>query len=372
MSNIEWKNFAGQERIKNVLESALHNDTLGHAYLFCGTSGTGKFAAAIEMAMAVLCTDTQNRPCYKCESCRKILHYSHPNLHIIMPMVLEKEHKSGDNITEAGWDYLSNSIRERISDPYRYRDFSGIPSIPVDWVRELNHAIQRGAPEGNRNIAIIDGIDVMTKSSANAMLKTLEEPPPGTLMLLLTERIQTVLPTIVSRCQILRFAYLSAELIRSKLAERFSIDPKDSRLDELVYSGSLGQAIYLYNNSDADVLKNALEFFNRCVSCNWIAVYEFIDILSANNNENTYEKLYFQIIRLIRNAYFKNIEGTENYIIGDSSLKLESNWINSPELVEQLVELCENSIKQIRSRVNISMVLVNYANAVMEIINEQK
>jgi DNA polymerase-3 subunit delta' len=85
----------------------------------------------------------------------------------------------------------------------------------------------------------------MQKGSANAMLKILEEPPAGTLMLLLTERIHAVLPTIVSRCQILRSAYLAPELLRSQLITRFSLQPDDHRLEELVYTGSLGQALYL-------------------------------------------------------------------------------------------------------------------------------
>lgn len=366
---IQWKNFFGQERIKGVLESAFENNTMGHAYLFCGASGTGKFAAAIELAMAFLCNDSEKKPCYQCDSCRKVLHFSHPDLHIIMPMVLEKEHKTTDGLSDAGWEFLSSSIRQRIADPYRQRNFNGIPSIPVDWVREVNHAIQRGALEGGRNIAILDGIDIMQKGSANAMLKTLEEPPSGTLMLLLTDRIHAVLPTIVSRCQIMRFAYLSPELLKNELMKRFSMRPDDPRLEELAYTGSLGQAVYLYENSDEQVMKDAVEFWRRCVGNDWLRIAEMIDILSASNNENTNEKLFIQVIRLIRNAFFKNIDGTENYIMSDRSLVVELNWITSPDQVELLVELCENAIRQIRSRVNINLILVNFAIAVMEIFN---
>lgn len=372
MPVIQWKKFIGQERIKSVIESAFANNKMGHAYLFCGASGTGKFAAAIDLAMALLCSDPEKKPCCQCESCRKVINYSHPDLHMVMPLVFEKEHKNGNLISDAGWSYLSSSIKGRINDPYQQQNFSGLPSIPVDWVREVNHAILRGVLEGGRNIAIIDGIDLMQKESANAMLKTLEEPPPGTVMLLLTERIQAVLPTIVSRCQILRFAYLAPEVLRSQMIARFSLKPDDPRLDELVSTGSLGQSIYLYENSDEEIIRTAVEFWKRCVGQNWLSISEMTDSLSAISNESTYEKLFVQIIRLIRNSYFKIIEGTENYIMGDRSLLVELNWINSPDQVELLVELCEKAIRQVRSRVNISLVLVNFAIAVMEIFNGQK
>ncbi len=371
MPAIRWKKFIGQERIKGVLESALQSDTIGHAYLFCGSCGTGKFAGAVELAMALLCNDSECRPCYECDSCRKILHFAHPGLHIIMPMVFEKEHKSGDGLTGAGWELLSTSVRQRIAEPYRQQNLSGLPSIPLEWVREVNHAILRGSVDGRRNIVIIDGIDSMQKGAANAMLKTLEEPPAGTLMLLLTERIHAVLPTIVSRCQILRFAYLAPELLRSQLISRFSVQPDDHRLEELVCTGSLGQSLYLLENSDEQIIKDACEFWKLTVGQNWSAISEMIDRLCAINNDSLYEKMFTHIIRLLRNAFFRNIEGTENYIMGDRSFTVDLA-VGSPEKLELLVELCEKAIKQVRSRVNITMVLVNFAIAAMEILNGQK
>ncbi|HEX3018705.1 MAG TPA: hypothetical protein VHP36_00310 [Chitinispirillaceae bacterium] len=372
MSIVKWRNFIGQERIKSVLESALQTNTIGHAYLFCGAWGTGKFAGAVELAMTLLCSASENRPCYECDSCRKIIHFAHPCLHILMPMVFEKEHKSGDGLTEAGWDLLSTSIRQRIADPYKQQIFSGLPSIPLEWVREVNHAVLRGAVDNGRNIVIIDGIDSLQKGAANAMLKTLEEPPSGTLMLLLTERIHAVLPTIVSRCQILRFAYLAPELLHSQLVKRFSLQPDDPRLDELVCTGSLGQSLYLLENSDQQLIKNASEFWKLCTGQNWLALSEMIDMICVLNNDSTYEKLFVHMIRLLRNAFLKNIEGTENYIMGDRSFTVELNRVSSPDQLESLVELCEKAIKHIRARVNISLILVNFAIAAMEILNGQK
>jgi hypothetical protein len=79
--------------------------------------------------------------------------------------------------------------------------------------------------------------------------------------------------------------------------------------------------------------------------------------------------MFLHIMRLLRNAFFRNIEGTENYIMGDRSFSMELKQVKSPDQLELLVQLCEKAIKQVRARVNISLVLVNFAISVMEILN---
>ncbi|HMA64917.1 MAG TPA: hypothetical protein VKO63_06965, partial [Chitinispirillaceae bacterium] len=86
MSQIQWNKFIGQDRIKNVLSSAFVNNTLGHAYLLCGDAGTGKFAAAFELAMALLCKSPDKKPCGRCDSCTRMLKYGHPDFHVVLPV----------------------------------------------------------------------------------------------------------------------------------------------------------------------------------------------------------------------------------------------------------------------------------------------
>ncbi|NLW33031.1 MAG: hypothetical protein GXY77_16430 [Fibrobacter sp.] len=372
MEKIGWKQFVGQNRIKEVLEAAFFNQTMGHAYLFCGDMGTGKFAAAFELAMAVHCESAQVKPCYECDSCRKMLHYSHPDFHVIMPVSLQKEHRSDSKLTEQGWKYISECVNERIREPYLPRMHSGIPNVPVDWVREVNHAIHRGALKGGRNIAILDGIEMMSKESANAMLKTLEEPPAGTLMILISQRLHTVLPTIVSRCQILRFSCLSPEQISSELVSRYGIAADDDRLKEVVNTGSLGQSIYLWENPDEEASIVAQEFWALCVKNDWIDIAKKIDQIALINNYSSYEKMFIQIMNLIRNSFFDRIVDTENYIMGICSPKVALDKVRSVDQLEQLLGLCEQAINRIRSRAAISLVLVDFAISVMEKLNGKK
>ena len=200
MKTLRWTNLIGQERVKEMLSSAVANGTLGHAYLLCGDIGTGAFQAALELSMALLCSGDGEVPCYICDACKKVLRNAHPDFHVIMPVSLEKEYRDSDNnLNQEGWEFLSLMIQARISEPYRLPVQPGVPAIPVEWVKEINHAIRRGAVLKGTTIAVFDGIDSMNKESANAMLATLEDPPENTVLLLITQRPQSVLPTIASR-----------------------------------------------------------------------------------------------------------------------------------------------------------------------------
>lgn len=370
MPVLKWKQFVGQDRIKEVLGTAFERGTLGHAYLFCGDQGTGKFIGAIELAMALLCNNEHNRPCYECEQCRKVLHYSHPDLHVIMPVALQKEHRASDGkLNDEGWKFVAECVSKRISKPYYPQDHSSIPSIPVDWVRELNHAIIRGSLEGGRNVAILDGIDTMSKEAANAMLKTLEEPPAGTIMLLLTEKIHSVLPTIVSRCQILRFPYLSPDVIRSEIVSRCKIDRQDHRLDDVIYTGSLGRSIFQFENPREEILNDAAELWNLCAARNWDGIIAKIDALSETDDYSTFEKFFERMVHLVRNAFFAKTTGTENYIMGQRTHIIDLKGISRPEQIEKIADTCRDSMGWIQARAQVPLVLVQFVFSIMEIID---
>lgn len=373
MATIQWKRLFGQERIKEVLSGAFANGTLGHAYLLCGDAGAGTFTAAIEMAMALLCNNDKTCPCYECSGCRKVMSFSHPDFHIVMPLALQKEYKGSDGkITEAGWEELARRVKERIDNPYMEPRHSTIPLIPVDWIRELTHAIRRGATEKGMNIAVIDGIETMQKESANALLKTLEEPPDGTILFLCTNRLHAVLPTIVSRCQLLRFAALSPEIIRRDLAATFSVAPDDSRLRNVEHVGSISRARQLFEETDLHSGQDAADFWKNIVEQDWNALFTRIDEFSNGWDYGRFASFFEQLLQGIRNAFFNNIGGTENYIIGDHSHCAVYTGIGSPFIAEKLTGFCESALRAVRARANGSLVLINFALAVMEFYHGKK
>lgn len=169
----------GQDHAVGILRRSLSAGRVAHAYLFEGPSGCGKRLAALALIQALFCGASD--PCGTCPACRKLAKGVHPDLHLLEP---EK----------------------------------GV--IKIDPVRELQRELSLRPLEAPRKACIITQADTMNPSSANAFLKTLEEPPGSAVIILLTESVATLLPTILSRCQRLRFGTLDQETITELLTQR--------------------------------------------------------------------------------------------------------------------------------------------------------
>ncbi|MBO4888964.1 MAG: DNA polymerase III subunit gamma/tau [Firmicutes bacterium] len=189
------KNFdeiVGQRAVVTALQNQVKYGQIGHAYLFCGTRGTGKTSTAKVFARAVNCLHPVNgNPCNECELCR--------------------EAESGFNVIEI--DAASNN--------------------GVDNIRDLREEVQYTPSQGRYKVYIIDEVHMLSTAAFNALLKTLEEPPEHAIFILATTDPQKVLPTIVSRCQRYDFRRITAEEITMQLrrvAQAESIQADDAAL----------------------------------------------------------------------------------------------------------------------------------------------
>lgn len=159
----------GQEHIVRVLKNQIANNTVGHAYLFCGTRGTGKTTMARLLAKAVNCTSDGERPCGCCDNCLSI--------------------KDGSFIDMIEIDAASNN--------------------GVESVREIRDSVNYPASIGRRKVYIIDEVHMLSTAAFNALLKTLEEPPEGIMFILATTDPQKLPQTILSRCMRFNFRRVS-------------------------------------------------------------------------------------------------------------------------------------------------------------------
>jgi hypothetical protein len=287
-----------------------------------------------------------------------------------MPLVLEAEHKKSGDISEKGWQFMAESARQRIDDPYKLPRYDTIPNIPVDWIREANLAIQRGATEGAYNAVIIDGVDTMNKESANAMLKTLEEPPAGTVMILLTDKVHAVLPTIVSRCQLIRFAPLRHDVISAVLCERFGVRAGDSRVAIAAAGGSLGAAIDEFEDSREEYFEAAAELWNDCLGGNWEAATQNAERIAGGREAfSECQKILRCLIELLRFTILNKSGAAINYINVGESAKIGLPETVTPGDVERYVELCQEALSAVNARGNCTLVMVNFVCTLMEMLN---
>lgn len=206
----------GQEHIVRVLKNQIASNTIGHAYLFCGTRGTGKTTMARLLAKAVNCTSDGEKPCGCCDNCLSI--------------------KAGTFIDMIEIDAASNN--------------------GVESVREIRDSVNYPASVGRRKVYIIDEVHMLSTAAFNALLKTLEEPPEGIMFILATTDPQKLPQTILSRCMRFNFRRVSENQLAGQMkaiCEKRGVEITDSALKLLAV------------NADGSV-RDGLSLLDQCLA----------------------------------------------------------------------------------------------------------
>jgi len=201
------KDITGHDDIIKNLGGALISGRVSHAYLFSGPEGVGKMTTAMAFAAALMCQcPTEGDGCGECDGCRKVFRGLHPDVSIIRP----------DGST-----------------------------VKINQIRQLTAGVQMGPATGRWTVRIVDGADLMTVEAANSMLKTLEEPLPGVIIILVAARPQALLPTIISRCQHMYFQPLLKYQLVQGMIRVAGVPEEEVLLAASLAGGSMGKALGL-------------------------------------------------------------------------------------------------------------------------------
>ncbi len=206
-----WTIF-GQDHLLNRLEPSLKHRRQSHAYLLCGPPHVGKMALAINLSQAVNCLEGPGVPCGSCTQCARIAAGHHADILTLVPGQGE-EGRSPKTV------------------------------IGIDAIKEVIHRVSLNPFEGQFSVVIIDGAESMSDEAANALLKTLEEPPPNTMFLLLTADEGAILPTVRSRCQSMNLIPIPKNQMVERLIESHQATPEMADQLFRLSRGCLGWAI---------------------------------------------------------------------------------------------------------------------------------
>jgi len=214
-----FADLVGQDLAVSCLERSLGRGRIAHAYLFAGPDGVGKEKAALALAQALNCPEASPAPCGSCSTCRRIGEGLHPDVRRVAP--------------------AGNSIK-------------------IDQIRALGQEAYYRPLEGRRKVYLIAEAHKMTEEAANSFLRLLEEPPPYALFILLTSQPDSLLPTILSRCQLVPFFPLPLSLLRDKLERELGLARERAVLVAALAGGSWERARELAASDLAEKLRRQL------------------------------------------------------------------------------------------------------------------
>ncbi|MBR3599969.1 MAG: DNA polymerase III subunit gamma/tau [Lachnospiraceae bacterium] len=215
----EFQEVKGQEHIVTTLKNQIKHNRVGHAYLFCGTRGTGKTTIARLIAKAVNCENpVDGSPCNQCESCKAI--------------------SAGASMNVIEIDAASNN--------------------GVDSVRQINDAVRYSPSSGKYLVYIIDEVHMLTNPAYNALLKTLEEPPEYVKFILATTDVQTIPVTVLSRCQRYDFKRISLDIIADRIEELLGREGIAATRDAINYVAKAADGS----------MRDALSILDQCIAFN--------------------------------------------------------------------------------------------------------
>ena len=237
----------GHEWAVDMLQQHISRSTLRHAYLFSGPSGLGRRTLALRLAQALNCTEpaAPGQPCGACRDCRQTESMRHPDLTIVQAE------------TEGG-------------------------TLKVDQVREVRRALSLKPYQGRYRVAIFLRFQEASEGAANALLKTLEEAPEYAVLILTADAPEQLLPTVTSRCEVLRLRPLSVDMVETHL-QAHGADPELARLIAHVSGGRPGYALQLLKGESAlEFRAERLADLGGLLSCTRVHKFDYAEKMAKD------------------------------------------------------------------------------------------
>jgi DNA polymerase III subunit delta' len=373
-----WNNILGQDIVKETIRSLFKAGKLSHAYLFYGNDGSGKDAAAVELAKLLNCTNIQNgdEACDECNNCKNISGFrsEYFNLVCAIPSGRSDETDSDplEKLSAADFDAYMEQLRIKSRNPYYKINLPGANNIRINSIRSLTGKIYLTVPANNVKVFLISEADKMRQEAANALLKILEEPPAKSLLILTTSKINALPQTIAGRCQKIFFEPLSNEQIRQKLNETTSYTEKEIHLASRIASGSYSRAQKLIEIGVNELRDNAINFLISILTNDYAdAVLIARNITAKNDRDRTRYFLYILNVWFNDLLHVKYESASSGLSAANADLidRLKKLTQNYPETnIYDIIMEIEEADRLISQNVQLTLILVNLAFKLKEMI----
>ncbi len=317
---MRFSEIPGQKAVIDRLVSSVDRERVSHAQLFAGPEGCGSLALALAYAQFVSC---ENRlpedSCGTCKSCVKYEKLIHPDLHFVFPVIKDKK------VAEPVSDYYIEQWREFVRHSPFFSVNRWLDSIEAGNAQglifsseasEIIKKLSLKTFESDFKIMIIWLPEKMHLATANKLLKMIEEPPEKTLFLLVSDEPDKVIPTILSRCQLVKIPSFSSKSVLAYIKSRFSLDDKKAADISRVANGNLIRAIELCENEDSSLVN--LERFKNLMRFAWkrdiISLISWSEEVATIGREPQKNFISFSL-RLLRENLMLTLDQMKNSLV---------------------------------------------------------
>lgn len=316
-----FKDVVGHTEIIQYIKTAVGQGKVSHAYILNGERGSGKKLLANLFAQTLQCEKGGEEACYECHSCRQAISGNHPDIILV-------SHEKPNTIS-------------------------------VDDIRtQINEDIQVKPYSGKYKIYIVPEADLMTVQAQNALLKTIEEPPSYAVILLLTENAQSLLPTICSRCVMLKLRNIKDRLVKKYLMEELQIPDYKADVCTAFAQGNIGRAVMLANSEHFNELKDEAVQLLKCVD-----TMELNELVEAVKRVSVYKIEITDYLDILMIWYrdvliYKATKNIDRVIFGEQIDYIKERAKKSSyEGIETILDALERAKARLKANVNFELVM---------------
>jgi DNA polymerase III subunit delta' len=374
---MKFSDIPGHKDVIEKLLRSVREERVSHAQLFTGPQGSGKLALALAYAQFVSCENKQESDsCGVCKSCIKYEKMIHPDLHFVFPVIKGKKVTDpvSDNYIEEWRDFVKKSpfftINEWL-DSIEVGNAQGM--IFASEASEIIKKLSLKTFESDFKIMIIWLPEKMHQATANKLLKMIEEPPEKTLFLLVSEESDKVIPTILSRCQLVKIPSFNTQDVEKYITGKFNLDPVKAADISRVSRGNIIRAIGLCENEESSLIN--LDRFKSLMRFAWkrdiISIIEWSEEISATGREAQKNFISFSM-RLLRENLMLTLDQLKNNLVfltgEEASFSGKFHPFINQNNINQLAEEFNLGYSHIESNGNAKIVFLDLALKVTRLI----
>jgi DNA polymerase-3 subunit delta' len=368
-----FRDIVGHSNIKDALINTVKDGRISHAQLFFGPEGSGNLAMAIAYAQYIACSNKQEHDaCGACPSCKKYQKLIHPDLHFVYPVGNAKE--TSDN-------YIDKWREALINNPYlnsnQWYTLIGIDNKQGGIHRNESNAIVKKLSfktyEAEYKVMIIWQPETMNKTSANKLLKILEEPPPKTIFILVAQNTDQIITTILSRTQMIKIPRIDDTSMEEALKAKFELnEQKANEIAKLANGNYLAAQNLIESDAESEYnFEMFVKLMRLCYMGKFLDIYAWIDEMTAKGREKQKNFLSFTS-RLIRENFILNYKIDSIVYMAENEKKFAKNfhpYINENNAFDIAEEL-NKAYKHIEMNAYNKLVFLDLAIKIMIYLKE--